>query len=61
MDEEKTCKRAEEKKKANEQQQNRSSNPVETLLQGLAEGKCKRVGGATAYRVAQFAAELGLI
>ncbi|MDE7245538.1 MAG: hypothetical protein K2O18_16415 [Oscillospiraceae bacterium] len=34
---------------------------VETLLQGLSDGKCKGVGGATAYKVAQFAAEMGLV
>lgn len=38
-----------------------TATPVETLLQGLSDGKCKGIGGATAYRVSQFAAELGLI
>ena len=35
--------------------------PLETLLQGLSEGKCKGVKGATVYKIQQFAMELGLI
>lgn len=38
-----------------------TATPIETLLQGLSDGKCKGIGGATAYRVSQFAAELGLV
>ena len=30
-------------------------------LSALSEGKCKGIKGATAYKVAQFAAEMGLI
>lgn len=46
---------------ADGQQEETHSSPVETLLQGLSDGKCKGIGGATAYRVSQFAAQLGLI
>lgn len=46
---------------ADGQQGDKHRSPVETLLQGLSDGKCKGIGGATAYRVSQFAAELGLI
>ena len=35
--------------------------PLETLLHGLSEGKCKGVKGATVYKIQQFAMELGLI
>ncbi len=46
---------------ANDQQEDNNTSPIETLLQGLSEGKCRGIGGATAYKVSQFAAELGLI
>lgn len=42
-------------------QEDNTATPLETLLHGLSDGKCKGIGGATAYRVSQFAAELGLI
>jgi len=48
-------------KPANEPQGDKDASPVETLLQALSDGKCRGIGGATAYRVSQFAAELGLI
>jgi len=38
-----------------------NTSAVETLLNALAEGKCKGIKGATAYKVAQFAAEMGLV
>ncbi len=46
---------------ANDPQEDNNTSPVETLLQGLSDGKCSGIGGATAYKVSQFAAELGLI
>lgn len=33
---------------------------VQRLLTALAEGRCKGVGGATVYKLAQFAEEMGL-
>lgn len=38
-----------------------NTSAVQTLLEALSEGKCKGVKGATAYKVAQFAAEMGLV
>ena len=38
-----------------------NTSAVQTLLTALSEGKCKGVKGATAYKVAQFAAEMGLV
>lgn len=38
-----------------------NTSAIQTLLTGLSDGKCKGVGGATAYKVAQFAAEMGLV
>ena len=37
------------------------TSAVQTLLTALADGKCKGVKGATAYKVAQFAEEMGLV
>lgn len=34
---------------------------VQRLLTALAEGRCKGIKGATAYKVAQFAEEMGLV
>lgn len=34
---------------------------VQKLISALSEGKCKGIKGATVYKVAQFAAEMGLI
>lgn len=34
---------------------------VQALITALSEGKCKGVKGATAYKVAQFAVEMGLL
>ncbi len=39
----------------------KDTSPVKTLLQALSDGKCKGIGGATAYRVSQFAVEMGLV
>ena len=38
-----------------------NTSAVQALLTALSEGKCKGVKGATAYKVAQFAAEMGLV
>ena len=38
-----------------------STSAVETLLNELAEGKCKGVKGATAYKVAEYARDRGLV
>lgn len=46
---------------SNGQDPNNSPSAIETLLNALSEGKCKGIKGATAYKVAQFAAEMGLI
>ena len=40
---------------------NENTSGVQKLLAALSEGKCKGIKGATAYKVAQFAAEMGLI
>lgn len=34
---------------------------IEKLLEGLSEGKCKGVKGATVYKITEFAREMGLI
>lgn len=38
-----------------------NTSAVHSLLTALAEGKCKGIKGATAYKVAQYAAEMGLV
>lgn len=38
-----------------------NTSAVQTLLTALSEGKCKGIKGATVYKVAQFAAEMGLV
>lgn len=40
---------------------NDDTSGLQKLLSALSEGKCKGIKGATAYKVAQFAAEMGLI
>lgn len=40
---------------------NKNTSGVQKLLSALSEGKRKGIKGATAYKVAQFAAEMGLI
>lgn len=40
---------------------NENTSQLEKLLNALSEGKCKGIKGATAYKIAQFAAEMGLI
>lgn len=37
------------------------TSDVEKLLNALSEGRCKGIKGATAYKVAQMAAEMGLV
>lgn len=39
----------------------KDTSGVQTLLNELAEGKCKGVKGATVYKIASFATGLGLI
>lgn len=36
-------------------------SPVEQLVAALSDGKCKGIRGATAFKVGQFAAEMGLM
>ena len=38
-----------------------NTSAVQALLTALSEGKCKGIKGATAYKVAQFAADMGLV
>lgn len=38
-----------------------SGDNVKMLLTALADGECKGVKGATAYKIAQFAQEKGLV
>lgn len=38
-----------------------TTSDIEKLLNGLSEGKVKGIKGATAYKIVQFAEELGLI
>lgn len=38
-----------------------NTSAVKQLLTALSEGRCKGIKGATAYKVAQFAAEMGLL
>lgn len=45
----------------NEADPNEITSAVEKLLSALSDGKCKGIKGATAYKIAQFAAEMGLI
>lgn len=40
---------------------NKDTSGVQKLLSALSEGKCKGVKGATSYKIAQFAAEMGLV
>ena len=38
-----------------------NTSAVERLISALAEGKCKGIKSATAYKVAQLATEMGLM
>lgn len=38
-----------------------NTSAVEMLISALSEGRCKGIKSATAYKVAQLAAEMGLI
>ncbi len=38
-----------------------NTSAVEALLNALAEGRVKGIGGATSYKVAQLAKEMGLV
>lgn len=37
-----------------------NTSPIQRLLTALSDGKCKGIKGATAYKVAQLAVEMGL-
>ena len=39
----------------------RDTAPIKMLLQAISDGKCKGVGGATAYKISRFASEMGLV
>lgn len=39
----------------------KDTSNVQKLLEALAEGKCKGIKSGFAYKVAQFAAEMGLV
>lgn len=39
----------------------RNSSDIERLLEALAEGRVKGIKGATSYKVAQLAQEMGLV
>ena len=55
---ERTSKRSESAEKAKAEKDNAG---VKRLLDELAGGKCKGIKGATASKISEFAAELGLI
>ena len=38
-----------------------SGDSVRKLIEGLERGDCKGVKGATAYKISEYAAEIGLI
>lgn len=38
-----------------------NTSDIEKLLHALADGKCKRIGSGTVYRIATLAQEMGLI
>ncbi len=40
---------------------NEDTSEVQKLISALSEGKCKGIKGATIYKIAQFAAEMGLM
>lgn len=40
---------------------NKDTSEVQKLISALSEGKCKGIKGATIYKIAQFAAEMGLM
>ena len=41
--------------------ENNSEDKVKILLDGLAKGECKGVKGATAYKIAEYAQQKGLV
>lgn len=43
------------------EQEQEQQDKVKILLDGLAKGECKGVKGATAYKVAEYAHEKGLV
>lgn len=38
-----------------------STNGIKMLIEGLAKGECKGIKGATAFKIAEYATEKGLI
>lgn len=40
---------------------NENTSEIQKLLSAFSEGKCKGIKGATAYKIVQFATEMGLI
>lgn len=44
-----------------ENRQGKSSEGIKKLIEGLYRGDCKGVKNATAYKIAQYAEEMGLI
>ncbi len=40
---------------------NNQENKVKILLDGLAKGECKGIKGATAYKIAEYAQQKGLV
>lgn len=44
-----------------EAEPNENTNAVEKLLNALSEGKCKGIKGATTYKIAELAREMGLM
>lgn len=45
----------------NEADPTENTNAVERLLNALSEGKCKGIKGATTYKIAELAREMGLM
>lgn len=39
----------------------KNTDGVKTLIEGLSRGDCKGVKGATAYKIAEYAEEMGLM
>lgn len=44
-----------------EAEANKDTPDIQKLLNALSEGKCKGIKGATAYKITEFAKEMGLL
>lgn len=44
-----------------DERQEQQDDKVKTLLDGLAAGECKGIKGATAYKIAEYAQQKGLV